>query len=143
MTTEETRHIVETVIEQMRKDLRVDRWFITVEYCRIDGENAATCTASPDYGRAVIEIDPEKHDEAFWLLFNLRHELIHVMLSDMNLYQEAVHDHVGEIEADVIDRIHTFACERNVAMVEQVLDRGYDIGLDRYMKMLGELRADA
>lgn len=109
--------------------LNLNDWAIRVEVCasleNSDGDVlAGVCHALPLYERAIIQLSSESADDERSLADTLRHELLHVVLSDAETLWTAIEAAVEEGPLrDVLHNAHVAACERQVLKLEYVFNR--------------------
>jgi hypothetical protein len=98
----EVKRIVDEHLEPLMSALGIRHWRIEVDYDRVGGADDgcvghANCTRLPDYERAGITIDHDEQDDEKHLVYNLRHELLHVVIAPMDiLYKSFVFGLEGE-----------------------------------------------
>lgn len=123
MDTSQAREIVTAALKPMRWRLQLNMWDVDVRYrCLEDG--LGTCTPEVKHDTAVIEIDSEEHESSDDILNTLRHELIHLMLANLETYRKAVGQLVDDKAFDALDEFWRHAVERTVLNFERCLDHG-------------------
>ena len=90
MEKREVEQILAEALPKMRAVLALEDWEIVRRVERLDSDAMATCTIEPDRLRAVIEFDPESHDDREELLDSLLHELCHIMHGTFDIFKEQV-----------------------------------------------------
>lgn len=113
--------IVERALEPMSAALAVPHWRINVTVGRCSNPNhVASCSRQAEYYQAQIIIDPDKAEDEDDVLNSLRHELLHVVLGDVDLMFDAMRDEDGHVSVHQ-HRMWEFAVERMVATLEKLL----------------------
>lgn len=90
-----------------------------------DPDWSAECERNAPYNRATITIDPARHEDEGEVLDSLRHEVLHLVLTEFDVYANIVQSNIDEGDGPaqaVEERAWTLACERTINRLENVLD---------------------
>lgn len=115
-------------IPKMSELLGVEAWWIDAEFkpTSIEGSRAEVYM-NPPYRRATIRFDLTQYPagDTDRLYRSLRHELIHLVLSEFCALEQVAKDAVGDDKPvlAMIDSVSHLATERSVLAVEVLLDR--------------------
>ena len=98
---------------------------VTVElrFAPLEGSTVGRSDRSSPYRRADITIDPAGHDTEADVLHTLRHELLHSVLGEFDVYANMLESYLPDAAARGVEaKAWTLACERTVNRLEHVLD---------------------
>ena len=123
MEKSEVRAIVEREAESLLRSFGVSPWKLTIAYDLVGDEQLGECSRLLDYQTATIRLNPSLLDDEAAVLSTLRHELLHIVLSPLDLYTATVGPLVEGPLRDVLERVWTHALERTVINLER-LHRG-------------------
>ena len=125
MDESKVRAIVIEAAETMQVNLALREWDIRhyAEKCPNDSFTAQ-CRINTPYHRAFIWIDPAGHEAEDDVLDSLRHELLHLVGAEWEVYATMIMAGVEDSETmqRVEDRACTLASERTVSKLEKMLD---------------------
>lgn len=125
MNTPEVRAIVRDHMDGFLYALRLKDWHVTVNYSRPDNGVMGTCHADPSYRTALIEIDPAQMDNEYDVIFTLRHELLHCLHSQFEVYRKQIFQLVHDtMVLNALDQAFNHASEVTVTSMEDMLDIG-------------------
>lgn len=126
--------------ERLRDAMGLRHWVVTFRLERLDGQArfpGATClgecNTQPDYNRAVITIDHDEIDDEAELERVATHEMLHVVLSPLNVYRDYRNQGV---EADSPD------ADRNQVIWDYFIEQAI-VNLERLWEHRGEFRLQA
>lgn len=128
--------IIQAHEERIVTALGLEAWRIqyTIEAIP-DGPYAAMCERWPEYQRATITIDPARAADDEDVLDSLVHELLHIVLSPIDLYRAIVTPYVPEGAPDEsAETAFTHAIESTL--------RGLEVGLALSLRSLPVPEAD-
>jgi hypothetical protein len=119
----------------LKRIFGLNSWLIEVKVETIPKEDTvANVYYQPNYRKATVTFDPEKNDDELYLLDSIRHEMIHLMLSDfMNLY-EAMSKVVSEDVMELLDLQYHSAVEKTVGNIERMFDIGLKLNTKGLLK---------
>lgn len=101
------------------------RYRIRLYFGKCENENhVAECVNNLPYNRVAITLDPAGQDEDMTVRDNVRHELVHVLLSEYELIWQMTRKAADPDSAAWIqfETAWTLASERTVKAIEDVLD---------------------
>jgi|GEM_PF-3436176 len=127
MDRSQCSYIVKREMPKLTKLLGVQFWIITVTYEPIsDPKINSTCDRQYPQQKAVINIDPGKHRTEADILHSLRHELIHILLSPLDVYRNlaAANFEPNTPMAKVEATSWEISLELSVLAVERIFDWG-------------------
>jgi hypothetical protein len=125
MDKSEIRAIVEEHLPHLKQSLGLNHWVINVEYKKLDDDVSGECRARYPYHRADLKLDPAELHSRAAVLETLRHELLHVVLSPINILMDTAWDLVSGPEAEsALKQAYRHANELSVNAVEYALDVG-------------------
>jgi hypothetical protein len=91
LTVADAKALVESWLPDLVEVLGLGHWKITVAYDKPPEANwQAACSRQVSYNVAEIELDVESYEDPAKLFFDLRHELLHVVLSPFDVYTHYV-----------------------------------------------------
>jgi hypothetical protein len=91
MTVADAKALVESWLPDLIDALALGHWKITVAYDKPPEANwQAACSRHVSYNVAEIELDAESYLDPAKLFFDLRHELLHVVVSPFDVYTHYV-----------------------------------------------------
>lgn len=139
----EARAIVDEHLPWLRWALCLQDWRIEVDYGLVDKESpagvrfCAVTRCDNAYRKAYVTINEEMVDDEDDLLETLRHELLHVVHADFELYRATMIQQARDREqAEGLDlELFTHACERLVGNIERILDHGLGLGVKSMMEL--------
>ena len=148
MEIQQCREIVEEVLRPLSWALFLNNWDLTVVYGTLDPTTMATCEPNEKYLRAKITIDPQKHESRSSVVDTIRHELLHCVLAEMDLFKASVKHWIcaGSAEWAAVDEVYHHALERMVNQLESILGkaeatvRAGKVGCGRWNKAKGRKR---
>lgn len=126
MDKSEVKAEVEKNLLELMDAVGIRHWNIVVNFDLREGDEhrvtRAMCHASPDYEFAKIQMDPDALPDRETVLEALRHELFHCLLSPLDVYREAMTQHIenGTPEAQREARLWHHFLERSVANLERM-----------------------
>lgn len=124
MDKSEMRRVLNDALRPMRTALSLNEWFVNLRVTHLD-KSCAQCLADPDYSRATLSFDVEDFDGEKDLLESLLHELLHVMISEFEVYRKAVRPLVdSDAGWAAIEEVYIHACEVTVRRLEDMLTHG-------------------
>jgi hypothetical protein len=123
MTTNEAEVLIGKRHSFYRDLLNIREWETTVQTQRLPDGTLGRFDLQFAYHRAIISLDPDQHETEEQLERTLRHELIHVMLSDWDNFAYCVASSEPDIGGELFLALLTNAQERAVSKVEQLVDR--------------------
>ena len=110
-------------VEEMKEVMGFAEWTIDVRFERLEGNVLAETTPTAEYRRASIVFDLAGHsDQNESLLASVRHEFLHLIHSQLELYRQSVSVLVASSEWAILDKIWGHSCEDMVARMEKMLD---------------------
>ncbi len=125
MNTAEVRAIVHDHMNGFLYALRLKDWHIGMQYRRPDNDAVANCEADTSYRTATITIDPAKMEDEYDVVFTLRHELLHCLHCQFEVYRKQVFQLVHDtMVLNALDQAFNHACEVTVTSIEDMLDIG-------------------
>ena len=116
MTNDYCKALVDLTLPALVDELMLELWKIEIHCVRLDGDDLADCSLTPDYKIAVIRIDAEKIDDQKALKSILYHELSHIILEPIEFYRS-----LKTQDNDLEPRLWTNALENVVTHLERVL----------------------
>lgn len=126
MDTSEVKAIVDEAAPAMREALWLGHWHLDFAFCPCDNDGwTAQCYRKPPYRRATITIDPARAEDRADVLDSLRHELLHCVLGEFDVYANMVQTNIDKDDGPAVaveERAFTLAVERTVNHLECVLD---------------------
>src|SRR5690625_2021060 len=124
MEAMDVRAIVDQHAPRLKKASGIERWDVRITVERCPEQVKGQCEADPRYMIAEIQIDPEHAEDEDDVVKTLRHEMLHVLVSQFEVYRAAVHHLVDSEDAlNAIDEVWTFATENVVHNIETALDQ--------------------
>jgi hypothetical protein len=91
MTVADAKALVESWLPELIEALGLGHWTISVAYrSPEDSSCQASCARQVSYNIAEIEFDAESYQDEASLFADLRHELLHVVLSPFDVYTNYV-----------------------------------------------------
>ncbi len=140
--TEAKMILTEDVVKWARLALQLQRWDITIEWGRIEGECKSPdrflrglTRADPLYARAVIEIDEAGHDDADDLKQTFRHELLHIFHAEFALSRRQVAQAVDSTTLNIIDEAYEHCAEATLRQMEMNLDNALGLTFDPMIEL--------
>ncbi len=103
------------------KRLKIDHWEIKTKYNRLDGNLMATCECSGKYDDAIIIFDLSQIQDARVFVETLQHELIHCVVSDMDMVKDAAYIGLSSTEIGMLNSIYADALERTVTRIQRII----------------------
>ena len=88
--------VVDDLLAKMRPALGLDRWQITV-ITAAEGDDAASCSAQPEYRIATVHVNPDKLDTGDELDEIVAHELVHALIWPLSNAADDLRIAVGEL----------------------------------------------
>lgn len=133
MDQSQARKIIHESLKPLRWIMGLQDWTIDIEYCHIPSEGKALYTKADvltvdSHKKAKIRIDPAQHDDPADLLRSFRHELIHMLHAEMQLFKRQAIELLGaEDKTDnALEHAWVIGVEALVRKVEEMLDElGY------------------
>ena len=123
MDRSDVKRIAESALEPMATALHVREYHIHLHFDALDEGTSARCEPNCAYLYAEITIDPAQQEDEAQVLNDLRHELLHLVGAEWDVYSNMVKAAAGEaLSEEVEGRAHTLAAERQVAKLERMLD---------------------
>ncbi len=123
MDTSAVKAIVDRHIEPLMESMGIPHWKISVYYdsCS-DPEWVAECRRICDYNQAWITIDPRHAVDEAGVVKSLVHELCHVILAPLDVYREAMTQHIenGTDLAKQENRLWSHFIEQTVINCERM-----------------------
>ena len=132
MDKSEVQDIVSGAIEKMKDLLYLNDWQINIYYGHLGDNMNGKCERDISYRIADITLDPEELDSKEEVLDVLRHELLHLVIADFDLYKAAIHHN--------FDDNHTFAglyfhaAERVIGNIERMMDTRLKLTADKLIE---------
>lgn len=121
----ECKEIVDRNITRLLISMGINHWDIHIGYNLRESNGSkragGRCEATPDYNLALIQIDPDVHDDEKEVIKTLKHELFHVLLSPFDVYSEAVNLATADDPKSyqILERMFTHAKEKAVINLER------------------------
>jgi len=103
--------------------LSIEDWDITIKYKSLPEDELGNCSVVAAHKQASIEIDPKQHKNKELLLLTVRHELLHLVHANFNIYRNAVEGCLGSSTIAVADTIFETGSEDVVLKIENLLKR--------------------
>lgn len=101
-----------------------------------DGQSIkGRCIADHCYLRAQIEIDENEHEDADDLRETLRHEMIHVLLMELELFRRQALSQLSDSACDALDYAWSHGIERTVGRIERMLDQGLGLTATKMIEL--------
>jgi septum formation topological specificity factor MinE len=126
MDLSEVRSIVEEAAPSMREALWLGQWHLSFVYGPCEGGSwSAQCYRKAPYRQAIITIDPARAEDRADVLDSLRHELLHCVVGEFDVYANMVQTNIDVDDGPataVEERAFALAVERTVNHLECVLD---------------------
>jgi hypothetical protein len=114
--------VVERCIEVSRTFWGIDpAWRIDFKLEELELDTPACCDHEADYRKALITLDANQCKDLSKVWEHVAHEVIHVLLSDMDLYAQAAE--FGKRYNPVLSRVRIHVLERTTSLLEQVFVR--------------------
>jgi len=101
---------------------------------------ADECTADHRYRTATIRLDAAQHDSEAELLRTMRHELLHLLHVDFNLYWMCAMRGVSGRAKAMMGEVYEAAQEKTVAAIEAMLDSGLGMNAGKMVRVARRLR---
>jgi hypothetical protein len=129
MNKEEVKSLVEEYAPGFIWGFQLQDWEVTFEYGTPPGEKSKDVKgwvrADPKYKRALIILNYDTIEDADDAIYTIRHELLHILHSAIELYREGVSEAIkDETIFSVVDVNYQFAAEDIVNHLERMLDLG-------------------
>jgi hypothetical protein len=118
MLIEQCKGYVDATLPALVDELMLELWKIEIHYVRLQEDDLADCSLTPDYKIAVIRIDAEKIDDERALKSILYHELSHIILEPIEFYR-SLKAQDNELE----QKLWTNALENTVTHLERIFAR--------------------
>lgn len=125
MEVSEARALVEKHVHWLVDFMGVSHWSIQVSYPYQPDEErgvAARVHMHPDYDLAEVYLHPNMQEDEIAVVRNLRHELLHLNLSPIELFWQVIRERVPEEEHGAMQRLFTHAVESSVRNLERMLN---------------------
>jgi len=103
--------------------LGIDDWDVVFRYAKLEDGTLGECGVEAVHKSAGITVDIEKHKNKQELLETIRHELIHIMHAEFELYRNATIKYLTPNMIDMADDIYSIGAEGLVLKVEHMLNK--------------------
>lgn len=124
MSVDSLRAFAADSIRPIRDSLALNRWAIEVEYCSLADGLMGDVTLLHKYYRAYIRIDLQKHPNKRSVLDTVRHEMLHIVLADLELIKEVGDQAITAMESsNMFSSTFDHGVEKCVANLELLLDK--------------------
>lgn len=121
MLNEALEKVIHDNFDSLKRKLNITDWAITVNIGKLADGQAGNCAMQWRYKKATITLDNYEIKDEEEALNVLRHEMIHVMLSDFNNFACAFENEIDMPHSIYMHMVD--ACqERLVESVERLLD---------------------
>lgn len=127
MDETEIRRILDKNLKHMKWALQLQQWTLHLRLDHIGNNATARCEPQPEYRHAKLTFDPIEQESPHDLLENLRHELLHCLISRFETYRAAVRALVAKDIFYALDVVYYGAVEETVGDIERMLDYGLGI----------------
>ena len=122
------RSLVDSNIPTMMGRLCLGEWTIEVTYEHLE-DCRAEVELRPGHRKVFITMDPQRFDDEDQVLRTLRHELLHVLSAEFDVYRKMVRETVASELFRALDYVCTHAEEVLTARLERMLDNGLGISV--------------
>ena len=109
-------------VESFRKIMGFGEWTIDVQFERLQGNIFAETAIASEYRRATMTFDLATHTEGDAVLKSVRHEFLHLLHCQLELYRQSISGVVTESQWCILEKVWGNACEDTVARIETMLD---------------------
>lgn len=123
MDASEVIRIADKHLPKMLWQLQLNMWTVRVDTASLQGMKASI-RFEHEYENAVITIDPEQTQDERDVLDSLRHELFHIIHADFQLFRAVALQGVMQQDADAMDQVYDYACEKTVLRLERMFEHG-------------------
>lgn len=130
------------IVSRLRWTLNLQDWTIHIVWGHIPsshGEHsvvAGNCNADPNYREATICLNNEVIEDKEKLLFVLRHEMLHIMISPFHLFHRQAGECMGEHAVEALRHAYTLGMELTIGNIERMLDQGLELNPKGMLKRL-------
>ena len=135
MKVEDITKIINKNMPILRCACQIQSWEIEVIYEPLV-EVIATCECNVPYNIATITIDPEQHKAECAVLNTLRHECLHIVISEFDyLYNKMISIiPMTKNTRELLDESYIRAQEVTVGNIERMLDYGLGLSDKKFYK---------
>lgn len=124
MTETEAQALLDRYVPHFLKLFRLEDWSIRFAFDLNDCTMLGCCDSAVPYEDARIRFNLNLIETPKDFVSTLRHELIHLVLSDQNFLEEAVTPYIKNAQAQAsFDTAATFVNERMVRNLEKIFDQ--------------------
>jgi len=123
--------ITKKLVNRWKYLLGIEEWDIKFRYSKLEEDTMGVCMADPQYKKATIIVDIAEHKNNEELLDTIRHEMLHIIHAEFELYREMIKDHVGANTLTTMDTVFELGAETVVRRLEGLL-RKLDVNLKGY-----------
>ena len=137
MDKSEVKKLVSKALDPLSRGLAVGHWQIVchLAHDKSNDDTGASIEMKPEYEHAEITVDFDNCETPQRVLRYLRHELIHVLLSEFDLFPEIVLCELTEEQRAKYQKLWSHVTEKAVVRVEKIFDHATDAEMHLLRKL--------
>ncbi len=121
LLNKEAKKLAQDALRPMKYAMGLGEWRVTVIYDSLNGQMGSICP-DPSRRRATMKLDLQDHVDKNDLLDTIRHELLHLMHFQFEVYRKMLYQFITKPEEYAADQIWDDAIESLVFHLETMLD---------------------